>query len=126
LWRITMARMTRTSLALVAVAVVAPLSTEAQNWTAQTINGLVVYDRAGTGWRQRAVEMQYGWYYETTYLDANQLVTAMMFSEPQWQKADRVDYVRDDNGDHVMDNGWQWIVGRGYVQWAVTEIASYR
>ena len=42
-----MARMTRTTLALVAIAAVAPLTSEAQDWTSQNINGQTVWDRAG-------------------------------------------------------------------------------
>ena len=121
-----MARMTRTTLALIAVASIAPLKTEAQNWTSQNINGQVVWDREGQGWRQRTVQMPYGWYLETTYFDNNRNIYAMMFEVPAWQQANRIDYVWDSNGDRLFDTGYQWIVGRGWNAWALSDLAPIK
>ena len=121
-----MARMTRTTLALVAIAAVVPLTTEAQDWTSQNINGLTVWDRAGQGWRQRTVQMPYGWYLETTYFDNNQIISAMSFEVPAFQQANRIDYVLDTNGDRVFDTGYQWMVGRGWQPWALADLAPMK
>jgi hypothetical protein len=51
----------------------------------------------------------------------------MKFIMPQWQQSDRIDYVADTNGDHVLDTGWQYFIGpRGWVQWTPTEIVSFK
>ena len=114
------------ALALVALTVALPAFSGAQSWAQQNINGLAVYDRAGAGWRERAVEVLYGWYYEVSFFDARGSLTGMRFTLSQWQASDRVDYVGDTNGDRVMDTGWQYFIERGWIPWAPTEIVSYR
>ena len=121
-----MAGKTRTTIALVAVAVIAPLNLGAQDWTSQNINGLNVWDRDGQGWHTRAVQMQYGWYMETSYFDSNRRTYGMMFEVPAFQQANRIDYVGDTNGDGVFDTGYQWIVGRGWQAWTLSDLAPVK
>jgi hypothetical protein len=113
-------------IALVTLTVALPAYGGAQNWTQQNINGLAVYDRSGAGWRERAVQTPVGWYFEVSYFDVHGLLTGMRFTAPQWQASERIDYVADTNNDRVMDTGWQWIVGRGWIPWAPTDIAPYK
>jgi hypothetical protein len=115
-----------TGIALVALAVALPAYSGAQEFTAQNVNGTWVYSRAGAGWSQRAVQVQYGWYYETVHYGANARVVGMEFSYPQWQASDLVHHVRDTDGDGVMDYGWTWTIATQYVPWAPTEIASFK
>ena len=121
-----MARTTRAIFTLVAVLGVAPLSAEAQNWTSQNINGLTVWSSEEPGLRRRAVQAQYGWYIEVSFFDNTQKVYAMQFQYPQFQQSDRIDYVWDTNKDGVFDTGYQWIVGRGWFAWQVSDIGPFR
>lgn len=121
-----MARMTRTTIALVVFAGVAPLNAGAQTWTTQNINGLTVWDSGGLGLRKRAVKLQYGWYIESSYSDSNGRNYGMMFEVPAFQQASRIDYVGDTNGDGAFDTGYQWIVGRGWFAWNLSDIGPFR
>lgn len=121
-----MARMTRTTLALVAIAAGAPLSTEAQNWTTQNFNGLVVWDRDVENRHERTFDMRYGWYWEKTYFDSNRRVHTMTFEVPAFQQANRLDAMQDTNGDGKFDTGHQWIVGRGWQPWPVSDLAPIK
>ena len=121
-----MARMTRTTIALVAIAVIAPLNARAQNWTTQTINGTTVWDADEPGMHIRAVKMPYGYYIEYSYFDSNRRNFGMKFEVPQFNQANRVDYVWDSNGDGVFDTGYNWTVGRGWLAWAVSDVAPFR
>jgi len=121
-----MARMTRRMTALVAFAVIAPLKADAQNWTASNINGLRVLDRDGPGVHQRAVQLQQGWYIETSFFDSNRRNTSMRFETPEVQSSNRIDEVVDTNGDNVFDTGYQWIVGRGWQAWPLLDVTAYR
>jgi hypothetical protein len=115
------------AMTLIALTIALPALSGAQGWTEQNINGLRVLDRAIPGERERAVQLKYGWYIETSYIDARGVLTAMKFTAPQWQASDRIDYVRDTNDDRVMDMGWTWIVGRGWIPWTTpTDIGPYK
>jgi hypothetical protein len=122
-----MANRSRTlGIALAVLTAALPANSGAQTWTRRIVNGQEILERAGAGWSERAAKMQYGFYVETSWYAANQSVTAMQFSSPQWQASDRVDYVRDTNGDGVMDYGWQYFVGRGWMPWTPTELGSFK
>jgi hypothetical protein len=121
-----MARMTRTSIAIVAFAVVTPLHAGAQNWAESYVNGLRVLDRDGQAWHQRAVELKYGWYVETSWFDANRRLIAMKFELPEFQQSNRIDYVVDTNGDGALDTGYLYTIAGGWQYWAVSDVAPFK
>ena len=114
------------AMTLVALTVALPEFSGAQTWIERNINGVQVLERDGVDGHERALKLPEGWYIETSYFNARRAVTAMKFTVPQWQLSDRVDYVGDTNGDGVMDTGWSYFIGRGWVPWNPTEIGSFK